>query len=237
MAVSPPQGSHARGTMLQSHDPPARQTGEVFMETRSTGRGHVLKVQRRATSWIVLRPQARRRIVLRKSAGRTPRGCAAPGTILVGQERWVVGEPLKGEGCHPPRDVSFSPLVSPVRAGPARPVPEVYPVAVTVSGGFIRLASAVLVLVVPAPGAIAGGFICLWSTPWTCCTCRQRDGHEEEKNRSDPECCSSLHAVLSPAVRRDPHQQTELASGPGYIPTVPPVGSLNQSVQRIQPDP
>ena len=78
MAVSPPQGSHARGTMLQSHDPPARQTGEVFMETRSTGRGHVLKVQRRATSWIVLRPQARRRIVLRKSAGRTPRGCAAP---------------------------------------------------------------------------------------------------------------------------------------------------------------
>lgn len=208
------------------------------METRSTGRGHVLKVQRRATSWIVLRPQARRRIVLRKSAGRTPRGCAAPrnrsgGSGKVGCRRAT----QKREGCRPPCDRLFSPLVSPVRAGPARPVPEVYPVAVTVSGGFIRLASAVLVLVVPAPGAIAGGFICLWSTPWTCCTCRQRDGHEEEKNRSDPECCSSLHAVLSPAVRRDPHQQTELAPGPGYIPTVPPVGSLNRPVQRIRPDP
>ena len=121
----PPQGSHARGTMLQSHDPPARQTGEVFMETRSTGRGHVLKVQRRATSWIVLRPQARRRIVLRKSAGRTPRGCAAPGNRSGGSGK--VGcrrATQKREGCYPPCDRLFSPLVSPVRAGPARPVPE-----------------------------------------------------------------------------------------------------------------
>jgi len=49
------------------------------METRSTGRGHVLKVQRRATSWIVLRPQARRRIVAEEECGENSPGLCCPG--------------------------------------------------------------------------------------------------------------------------------------------------------------
>jgi hypothetical protein len=70
---------------------------------------------------------------------------------------------------------------------------------ITVSGSAcVSAAVLVLVLVLPASGAVTDAIVSLLSTPRTCRACRQHDGHEDKERRSDPEHCSSLHGTLSP---------------------------------------
>lgn len=84
-------------------------------------------------------------------------------------------------GVSPYGRASRGPLEKEEVAGITGSVPEAHPV--TVAGGPVRIIIESPVLVIPASGAVAGGL----TRPWTCCSCRQRDGHEGEKNRPAPE--------------------------------------------------